>query len=136
VRGYDVGAAALAIDAPRKWVDNLLTTFDLPGVASVRQGVSRRISYPALIRLALIRELVGELRMGAGDAVDFAAKLLDSGHETVLDVGQIRLIVDLPAISRRLDERLSATLESAPRPRRGRPPRPENGLPRARRARR
>ena len=57
MRSYSVAVAALAIGAPRKWTDNVLSQHQLPEIVSVRQGVARRIPYHTLIQLALIREL-------------------------------------------------------------------------------
>lgn len=123
MRIYDVAVATLAICAPRKWTDNVLSQYNLPEVLSVRQGVARRIPYPALIRLAVVRQLHIELGIGVADAVGFAARLLDSGQHPVLAAGQLTLGVDLTALRRAVDERLTAALESAPARPRGRPPR-------------
>ena len=122
MRFYDVAVASLAIDAPLKWTDNLISQHRLPDVLSERRGVARRISYPGLVRLALIRQLHADLALGVGDAVRVAGQLLDSGSNGVYASGQLRLTVDRPALERALDLRLSEVLESAPAPRRGRPP--------------
>ena len=122
MRSYDVAIASLAIDAPSKWTDNLLSQHRLPDVVSERRGVARRISYSGLVRLALIRQLHVELALGVGDAVRVADQLLDSGGTGVYESGQLRLTVDRPALERALDLRLTEVLESAPAPRRGRPP--------------
>ncbi len=122
MRSYDVAVASLAIDAPLKWTDNLLSQHRLPDVVSERRGVARRISYSGLVRLALIRLLHVELRLGVGDAVRVADQLLDSEGTGVYESGQLRLSVDRSALERALDLRLTEVLESAPTPRRGRPP--------------
>lgn len=122
MRLYDVGVATLAIGAPRKWTDNVLSQHSIPGVLAVRQGVARRISYQALIRLAIIRQLHTELGVGVADAIHFAGRLLDSGQSGVLAAGHLGLSVDLAALRTAVDERLAAALESSPSPRRGRPP--------------
>ena len=122
MRFYDVAVASLAIDAPIKWTDNLLCQHRLPGVVSERRGVARRISYLGLVRLALIRQLHVQLALGVGDAVRVADRLFDSGGTGVYASGQLRLSVDRPALERALDLRLTEVLESAPAPRRGRPP--------------
>jgi hypothetical protein len=49
--------------------------------------------------------------------------LLDSGAPRVYESGQLSLSVDLDHLERRLGEKLASVLESAPAPRRGRPPR-------------
>ena len=122
MRLYDVGVATLAIGAPRKWTDNVLSQHSIPDVLAVRQGVARRISYQALIRLAIIRQLHTELGVGVADAIHFAGRLLDSGQSGVLAAGHLGLSVDLAALRTAVDERLAAALESSPSPRRGRPP--------------
>lgn len=122
MRLYDVAVVTLAIDAPRKWTDNVLSQYPIPGVVSVRQGVSRGVSHGGLTRLALIRDLHVRLGIGVGDAVQITKRLLDSGGPPVLIVGQLTLTVDLAALHRRIDIQLGAALESAPSPRRGRPP--------------
>jgi hypothetical protein len=122
VRSYDIAIASLAISAPAKWTDNLLSQHGLPEVASSRHGVSRLISYPALVRLALIRQLHTWLGLGVGDAIRIAGELLDSGDTHAHESGQLRLTFDRPGLERVLDARLADVLESAPAPRRGRPP--------------
>jgi hypothetical protein len=123
MRYYDVGIAALAIDAPPKWVDNVLSQHAVPDVVSARRGVSRRLSYSALLRLALVRELHVELRLGVRDALEFAAELLTTGDGSVHPRGHLRVAFDRSALERDLAARLGDVLESAPIPRRGRPPR-------------
>jgi hypothetical protein len=127
MRLYDIAVATLAIGAPRKWTDNVLSQHELPDVISVRQGVARRIPYQALIRLAVIRQLHTQLGIGVANAVQFAGFLLDSGQAAVLDAGQVSLSVDLAALRKSVDERLASALESAPSRRRGRPPRRSAG---------
>ena len=123
MRRYDVGVASLAIEAPRKWTENLLSQHRLPDVPSVRQGVARRISHASLIRLALIRQLHIGLGVGVGDAILIAEQFLDRGQSRVLEVGQLRLALDYAELLRVLNERLADALETAPASRRGRPPR-------------
>jgi hypothetical protein len=123
MRLYDVAVATLAIDAPRKWTDNVLSQHDLVEVISVRQGVARRIPYSSLIRLAIIRQLHAQLGIGVANAVQFADRLLESGQPALLEAGQVTLHVDLVSLRKAVDQRLSAALESAPSRRRGRPPR-------------
>lgn len=123
MRVYDIAVTSLAIHAPRKWTDNVLSQHSIPDVDSMRQGITRRIPHRALIRLAVIRELHTELGISVADAVAFASRLLDSGHSPVLSAGQLTLTIDLAALRRTVDARLAAAMESAPSRRRGRPPR-------------
>src|SRR3982750_1848348 len=72
LRLYDVAIAALAINAPRKWVDNLLSHHDVPDVVIARRGIARRIPHSALLHLALARDLHVELGMSVRDALPLA----------------------------------------------------------------
>ena len=123
MRSYDVAVASLAIDAPLKWTDNLLSHYDIPDVVSAKRGISRRITPSALVLLALIRQLHIEFGTGVGDAVSLATRLLSSENNGVLEKGHLRLSFDRVTLERTLARRLSDALESAPTPRRGRPPR-------------
>ena len=123
MRSYDVAVASLAIQAPPKWTDNLLTQHPIPHVITARRGIPRRITYSALVRIALIRQIHVSLGVSVADGVRIAAQILESGSLGVYSSGQITLTVDLKSLERELDERLAAILESAPMPRRGRPPR-------------
>ena len=122
MRSYDVAIASLAIDAPVKWTDNVLSQHSLTEVVSGRRGVARRISYSALVRLALIRQLHAQLGLGVGDSVRLSGELLESGGNSVHLSGHLQLTFDRSGLERSLDIRLSEVLESAPAPSRGRPP--------------
>jgi hypothetical protein len=121
LRLYDVAIAALAINAPRKWVDNLLSHHDVPDVVIARRGIARRIPHSALLHLALARDLHVELGMSVRDAVRLAAALLAGGDDAVHESGHLRVTFDRSGLERALRARLSEALESAPTPRRGRP---------------
>lgn len=124
MRSYTVAIASLAIDAPRKWTDNLISSHAVPGIRSAKRGVARRVSHPALIRLAIIRQLHAELRLGVADALTFTDQLLDSSDSpNVFTRGHIQVSIDRPALERAIETSLRDALESAPAPRRGRPPR-------------
>jgi hypothetical protein len=122
VRSYDVAIASLAIDAPHKWTDNLLSQHTIPNVLSTRRGITRRITHPALLRIALIRHLHTQLGVSVADAVRLAAQLLDSRPAGLHTSGHLTLTFDLEELERRLSQRLADVLESAPAIRRGRPP--------------
>ena len=123
MRSYDVAVASLVLEAPIKWTDNLLSQNRIRDVVSQRRGIARRIGYPALIRMALIRQLHIRLGMGVADGVRIAADLLDSASAGVYQSGQLTLTIDVKELERSVDQRLIEVLESAPSPRRGRPPR-------------
>jgi hypothetical protein len=121
VRLYDVAVASLAIDAPRKWVDNLLSHHDVPDILSARRGVSRRIPHSALLLLALTRSVHVDLGMSVRDALRLAATLLAGGEGAVHESGHLRVTFDRSGLERTVRARLGEALESAPTPRRGRP---------------
>jgi hypothetical protein len=123
LRSYNVAVSALVIDAPAKWLDNLLSHLSVPEVGSERRGVARRIPHSTLLRLALARELHVEFGIGVRDALALAAELLDADDATVSRGGHLRVTFDRAALERTVSERLRDALESAPAPRRGRPPR-------------
>lgn len=121
MRSYSVGVSSLVIDAPHKWLDNLLSHFPLPEVGPDRRGVARRIPHVALVRLALTRELHLTLGIGVRDALALASELLASADDAVSRGGHLRVTFDRPALERSVSARLRDALESAPAPRRGRP---------------
>lgn len=123
MRSYSVAVSALVINAPIKWLDNLLSHFPIQEVNAERRGVARRIPHSALLRLALARELHIELGVGVRDALALAAELLAADAATVSPGGHLSVTFDRPALERVVSERLRDALESAPTPRRGRPPR-------------
>ena len=122
MRLYSVSVAALAIQMPLKWLDNAISQHSLPEIASARRGVSRRITHSALLHLALTRELHLGLGLSVRDAIGLARELLSRDGETDAWRGPVHIICDRIALERTLSERLRAALESAPTPRRGRPP--------------
>ena len=123
MRAYDLRVAGLAIRAPSKWIDNLLSQHDIVEVVRARRGVARRLPHSALLHLALTRELHDSLGMGVRDALQLSRVLLASSGEAGVPTGHLRILLDRDALERTLDARLRVVLESAPAPRRGRPPR-------------
>ena len=122
MRFYDVAAASLAIDAPVKWTDNLLSQHHIQGVVSAARGVARRIPRPALLRIAVIRKLHTQAGIGVADCVRLADAIVTSETHSVRLPGHVTITIDRDTIERELDDRLRDVLESAPTPRRGRPP--------------
>src|SRR3954462_12590031 len=93
-RSYHVEIAAFVADADPKWVDNLLSRFDLPGVETGTQGVARRISAGGVLHIALIRRLVRDLALATDRAVALAVSLLsadDANGVAVSDVLALRM---------------------------------------------
>lgn len=122
MRLYDVAVASLAIDAPPKWTDNVLSQHEIVGVAVARRGVARRIPHATLRHLALTRELHTTMGLGVRDALALAGELLSAGA-TGVRRGPVHLGLDRRRLDEAIQRRLRDALESAPSPRRGRPPR-------------
>jgi hypothetical protein len=113
---------SLAVQASEKWTDNLLSHYDLPGVQGKSRGVARGVSWPALVQIALIRELHIRLGCAVRDAISFAGSILVS-PANAFEVGpHLTVVFDRVHFEQALHRRLTDALETAPRPRRGRPP--------------
>jgi hypothetical protein len=122
-RLYHVEIARHAAGADPKWVDNLLSHFSVPGVESARQGVARRITLSGVYHVALIRRLNRELGVSVSSAVALASRLLASDSARASVAPGLELHIDRSALERDVDRRVSESVESSSRPRRGRPPR-------------
>jgi hypothetical protein len=123
-RFYDVAAAALTVGAPVKWIDNLLSRYQLDGVEQKRQGVTRRISDDGLLRLAIVRILTEELGLPIGRAVTVARRMTTERDDVMtLGEGTVTLRVERRMLARQIAMRAADAVESAPRRSRGRPPR-------------
>ena len=122
-RSYSVSTAQLVLNAPTKWVDNVLTHHEVPGVARGRQGLSRGLPPRALLVLGVALEMIRELRMPIGAAIARATALCDDPTREVHVTTEITLRVDVAAIEQRLARRLLEATEVAGARRRGRPPR-------------
>lgn len=122
MRLYSVGVASLTIGAPTKWMDNLLSQHDVRDVVHHDRGSARGISWNGLVRIALIRLLNQDLGCGVREAVALASELIDQSG-TAIKGGVLTLRFDRALLEASLRDRLSDVIESAPRPRRGRPPR-------------
>jgi hypothetical protein len=122
-RVYHVEIARHAADADPKWVDNLLSHFSVPGVENARQGVARRVTLSGVYHVALIRRLNRELGLSVSSAVALASRLLASDAARASVAPGLELHIDRSAFERDVDRRVSESVESSSRPRRGRPPR-------------
>jgi hypothetical protein len=99
---YHVDIARHAAAADHKWVDNLLSHYEIPGVEGGRQGSPRRVSRDGIQHIALVRLLTQEFEISVRSAVDTAKRLLvadsaplpfGSGLELRLDLESFRLSV-------------------------------------------
>ena len=121
MRLYSVAIASVAIDAPEKWTDNLIAHHHVAGVQARTRGVARGISWPALVHIAMIRQLHMRIGCSVRDAVALGAALLASADGELATGPYLTLSVDRERFERDLHRRLVDALESAPRPQRGRP---------------
>lgn len=121
MRLYSVAVASVAIDAPEKWTDNLIAHHELEGIQSRARGVARGISWPALVHIALARELHVGIGCSVRDAVSFAAVILAAPESLIATGPHLTLTFARERFEHDLHRRLVDALESAPRPRRGRP---------------
>ena len=121
-RVYHVDAARFAASADAKWVDNLLSHFDIPGVESARQGLARRISDVGIHHIALIRALTKELGINTATAVQLAAQLLSDSGDAIEVAPGLVLSIDRQIFERQIDKAIAEAVESIAPARRGRPP--------------
>jgi hypothetical protein len=123
LRAYTVAATAIALGVSKKWVDNILSHHRIPGVLQKRQGITRRVTPEALLKLELVGVLTSTLGLPILRALDLASRLIkEQGKGIDLpESPHVRLSADIPAIAAELDLRLEHALEISPNPRRGRP---------------
>ena len=120
-RSYSVKIAALTLGVPLRWVDNVLSHHDIPGVVSERQGVEREISDLGIRTLELIRIVSRELGASIPRAVAIATAAVGNPDTTFSTSSGAVLRFSSDAIDRRIRERLMDAIEATPRLKRGRP---------------
>lgn len=123
MRHYHVDVARFAAKADHKWVDNLLSHFDVPGVERARQGLSRRISADGIYHIALIRILNRDVGLSTSAAVSLAERLLSSAEHRVEVAEGLELGLDADTLRKQVDAAITEGVESLAPARRGRPPR-------------
>ena len=122
-RSYHIDVARHVAGADRRWVDNLLARFELPGVESAGQGTTRRISNLGIYHVALVSRLVDTVGIPLEAASALATKLLAARGEASLSLfGELQLRFDRAAFVDAVDARIADAVESVVPPRRGRPP--------------
>ena len=122
MRSYHVDIARHVTDAERKWIDNLLSHFDIPGVETSRRGVSRRIAPIGIYHIALAHQLVLQLGLPVKAAVALAESLMRSDSPEFPICNGLWLFFDRPAFQAAVDARLVEAVEAVVPARRGRPP--------------
>jgi hypothetical protein len=118
---YNTSTTAAAIGVSAKWLDNLLSHNKVEGVQSERQGVARRLAFPAVATVALAHEIVTSSSIPVAAALRIAGELLASTDGVARLTPSLTLALDAPAFRAELLERLAQAVEDAPRPVRGRP---------------
>jgi hypothetical protein len=126
-RAYTIAAAALALDAPTKWLDNILSHYTVPGVEQKRQGITRRLSVDGLLVLGIALLLMREVGLSALRAIDTAKHLAKNNGSYRFQ--RLSLSIDLNAFRAELLGRLESAVEIAPIPKRGRPAQNKTGRP-------
>ena len=121
MRAYTVATAAVTLQMPPKWIDNVLSHHSISGVAKSRQGVARRLTPQALLSLEIAIRLSEALSIPTARALQLAHELLQEPSGLRAGKG-VTLALDLESIKSDLGERLAHAVEIAPLPRRGRPP--------------
>lgn len=121
-RAYSVRTTALALGVPPKWVDNVLSHYDIPGVASQRQGIEREVGDLGVLVLELIRVLNYELGIPIPRAVIIAIGIAADANARFVSPSGAEIRFSRTAIEVRLREQLIDAIEATPRMRRGRPP--------------
>lgn len=120
-RSYHVDIAVFACGADTRWVDNLLSSYRIPGVESARRGVARRMSAHAIYRIAAVRQLSHGLGVSVDRAVDLAERLF-AGEDARVSVSEhLEMHFDRPPFERAIDQRIAVAVESIVPARRGRP---------------
>jgi hypothetical protein len=122
-RLYHFDIARFAAGADPKWVDNLLSRFDVPGVEGARQGLSRRISEEGIYHIVLVRILNSDIGLGVNHALSVAGRLLSSEDGRLSLAEGLELRLDLAGFRSRVDAAIAEGVESLAPARRGRPPR-------------
>ena len=121
MRSYSVANASLAIAAPAKWLDNLLSRYSVPGVDQGRQGVDRRISPDALERLRLVRTLNHDCGIPVSGALALVDRLMTSPTDRVnLGMG-LELRLSRSILRQHLEHTVAEASTGWIAPRRGRP---------------
>lgn len=121
MRSYHIDIARHATDAERKWIDNLLSHFDVAGVERTNRGSPRRITPTGIYHIALTRLIVLELETTLRSAVAFADALMraESGEVPVFPGFSFKF--DRIAFESAVEARITEAVETVVPAKRGRP---------------
>ena len=121
-RSYSVRTIALTLGVPAKWIDNVLSHHEVPGISSAHQGIEREISDLGVRVLEVLRVLNHDLGIPLPRAATIASGIVGGSDAKFVSPSGAEIRFSLEAIDRRLRERLIDAIEATPRMRRGRPP--------------
>jgi hypothetical protein len=122
MRTYHVDIAAHASKVERKWIDNLLSHFDIPGVERTRRGSTRRISPTGIYHIALARRIAAGLDTTVKSAVSLAMTLMCAPTMETLLFNGLSFRFDRDAFRAEIDSRINEAVEAIVPAKRGRPP--------------
>jgi hypothetical protein len=121
MRAYTVATTAVTLKVPVKWVDNVLSHNRVPGVSRNRQGVSRKLTYRAILTLEVALRIARTFSSTLPRSLELAALLL-ANRESPVNIGDgLSLAIDYRELESDLASRLDHAVEVTPLPRRGRP---------------
>src|SRR5215213_3807416 len=120
MRAYTVATAAVTLQMPAKWIDNVLSHHSINGVAKSRQGIARRLTPQALLTLEIAIRLSEAFSIPTRRALELAQDLVRQASGSTAGKG-VTLTIDVETIRSDLGERLEHAVEIAPLPKRGRP---------------
>jgi hypothetical protein len=119
---YNTATAAVALKVPPKWLDNLLSHNHIDGLQNETQGVARRLSVEAVAFLMVARELIDQMELSVPAALRTARRLIDAPEGNLALSPRLHMTLDASALRADVLARLRRAVETAPAPRRGRPP--------------
>lgn len=119
---YHIDIAGYAANADRKWVDNLLSHFEVTGVEQGRRGSARRVTQVGLYHIALVRVIARELGAPLKTSVMLATTLMQAESPELTLIGTLALRFDRGRFQREVDARVAEAVEAIVPARRGRPP--------------
>jgi hypothetical protein len=120
-RLYHVDIARHAAAADHKWVDNLLSHYEIPGVDGGRQGSPRRLSHEGIQHIALVRLLTQELEIPVRSAVRIAKRLMVADSAPLAFGSGLELRLDLESFRLNVQALIADGVECVVPARRGRP---------------
>jgi hypothetical protein len=120
-RSYHIDIAAFAADCDLKWIDNLLSHFDVAGVESARQGIARRLSIEAIQTIVLVRSLNQRGGLSIERSLQAAEHLLSADGAHTLGPW-VDLRFDASGFRQDVETKVSQAVEAIVPKRRGRPP--------------